>query len=63
MNPTNNRTYWNGYRTMKRLAYDYCNADKAFMEIYNSNSSDMFVRGARRAYEFIKRVGVQNITA
>lgn len=57
------KTYWKGYRAMKRLAYDYYNADKAYREIYNSNASDEFVRGAERALRYIKRVGVQNITA
>ena len=57
------KTYWKGYREMKRLAYDYMNAEIAFREIYNSNASDEFVAGARRAYRYIKRVGVANITA
>lgn len=56
-------TYWKGYRAMKRLAYDYCNADKAYREIYNSNTSNEFVKGAERALRYIRRVGVQNITA
>ena len=63
MNESKRKTYWKGYRAMKRLAYDYCNADMAYMEIYNSNCSNEFVKGARRAWRYIKRVGVQNITA
>lgn len=63
MNSTDRKTYWKGYRAMKRLAYDYLNADKAYMEIYNSNCSNEFVKGAERAWRYIKRVGVQNITA
>jgi hypothetical protein len=57
------KEFWKGYRAMKRLAYDYCNADRAFAEIYNSNVSDKFVAGARYALKYIKRVGVANITA
>ena len=60
---TTARTYWKGYRAMKRLAYDYGDANRAFSEIYQSNASNTFVAGARRAYEYIKRVGVANITA
>lgn len=63
MNATDNKLYWKGYRAMKRLAYDYCNADRAFREIYQSNASDAFVRGAERALRYIRRVGVSNITA
>lgn len=63
MNKAERKTYWSGYRTMKRLAYDYCNADRAYMEIYNSNHGNEFVKGAERAWRYIKRVGVMNITA
>lgn len=63
MNETDRKTYWKGYRAMKRLAYDYGSADRAFREIYNSNASDTFVKGARRALRYIERVGVWNITA
>lgn len=55
--------YWKGYRTMKRLAYDYGNADAAYREIYSSNVSDKFVMGAERALRYIRKVGVANITA
>lgn len=58
-----NKAYWKGYRAMKRLAYDYANARMAFREIYQSNASNAFVSGARRALAYIERVGVQNITA
>ena len=57
------KTYWKGYHAMKRLAYDYCNADLAYMEIYNSNASNEFVKGAKRALRHIKKVGVAHITA
>ena len=63
MSTTGRKAYWKGYRAMKRLAYDYCNADLAYREIYGSNASNEFVRGAERALRYIKRVGVQNITA
>ena len=63
MNASERREYWRGYHAMKRRAYDYCNAEKAFSHIYQSNASDTFVKGARRAYKYIMRVGVQNITA
>lgn len=63
MNVSERKTYWKGYRAMKALAYDYGNADMAFREIYNSNCSNTFVRGAERALAYIKRVGVANITA
>lgn len=55
------KTYWKGYHAMKRLAYDYCNADLAYREIYQSNASNEFVKGAERAWRYIKRVGVHNI--
>lgn len=61
MNDKLSKTYWKGYHAMKRLAYDYCNADKAYMEI--CNCSNEFVKGAECAWRYIKRVGVQNITA
>ena len=57
------KTYWNGYHAMKRLAYDYGNADLAYMEIYNSDASNEFVKGAERAWRHIKKVGVAHITA
>lgn len=57
------KTYWKGYHTMKRLAYDYYDADKAYREIYNSNCSDEFVKGAERALKYIKRIGIRNLTA
>lgn len=63
MNTSATKTYWKGYRTMKRLAYDYGNAEIAFREIDQSNASNTFVRGAQRAYDYIKRAGVLNITA
>lgn len=63
MNATDRKLYWKGYKAMKALAYDYCNAEKAFKEINQSNASNAFVRGAERAYRYIRRVGVQNITA
>lgn len=63
MNASERKEYWRGYRAMKRLAYDYGNADLAFREIYGSNESDTFVKGAQRALRHIERVGVQNITA
>lgn len=62
MKTTDRRTYWKGYRALKRLALDYWSAEKAFNEIYQSNTSDKFVAGARRAYRYIKRVGLANIT-
>lgn len=62
MNDTSRRTYWKGYRAMKRLALDYYDARKAFSEIYQSNASDKFVAGARRAYDYIQRVGLHNVT-
>lgn len=57
------KEYWKGYRAMKRLAYDYGNADKAYWAIYQSNHSNEYVRGAERAWKYIRRVGVANITA
>lgn len=62
MNVAARKEYWNGYRAMKCLAYEYCNASKAFREIYSSNASNTFVNGARRALRYIERVGVWNIT-
>lgn len=53
MNATDRRTYWKGYRAMKQLAQEYGSAEKAFTEIYQSNTSNMFVAGARRAYRAI----------
>lgn len=55
MNATDRRIYWQGYHAMKRLAQQYGNARAAFSEIYNSNTSNIFCSGARRAYEHIQR--------
>ena len=55
--------YWRGYRVMKRLAYDYYSVKGAFTEIYQSNASNEFVRGAERARRYIERVGLRNLTA
>ena len=63
MTATERKDYWKGYHTMKRLAYNYRNEDLAYMEIFTSNLSHAFVRGAERAWRYIKRIGVQNITA
>jgi len=62
VNTTDRKTYWRGYHAMKRLAYDYYDADRAYMEIYNSNASNEFVRGAERARKYIKRIGIRNLT-
>lgn len=63
MNDSQRKEYWRGYRTMKAHAYDLYNTAKAFRDIYNSNASEYFVRGAERAKRYIERVGIRNITA
>lgn len=63
MNRSSTKEYWTGYRAMKRLAYDYGSAYRAYRDIYNSNASNVFVKGAERAYRYIERVGVAHITA
>lgn len=62
MNATERRIYWQGYHAMKRLALDYYDARRAFNEIHQSNASATFVAGARRALEYIQRVGLHNVT-
>lgn len=61
MNATDRKSYWAGYRSMKALAVNLWSADKAFQSIYNSNHGNAYVSGARRAYEYVKRVGLANV--
>lgn len=61
MNTTYMKEYWKGYRAMKRKAYDYYNVSTAFWDIYNSNCSNAYANGARKAKEYIERIGLQNL--